>query len=112
LTLVIEETFGTPCITYSAISAFDTLDAAIENLRVRERMPSPKGVGFTVPQSGTQSATAVARHPKTVEIIAAWVNKCDFLDAAIWTALGSNFQEKTGEPFSAEAAIPISRSAR
>jgi hypothetical protein len=104
LTLVIEDIFGTPCTTYSAISIFDNLDAAIENLRVRERMPSSKGVGFTVPQSGTQSATAIGRHPKTVEIIEAWVNKCDF-DAAIWTALGSNFQAKMGEPFSVKAAL-------
>jgi hypothetical protein len=27
------------------------------------------------------------------------------LDAAIWTALGNNFEEKTSEPFSVKAAI-------
>jgi hypothetical protein len=44
------------------------------------------------------------RHPQAVKTIAAWVNTCGF-DAAIWTALGSNFEEKTGEPFSVKAAI-------
>ena len=66
-------------------------------------MPSRKGVGFvTLP--GRQSATAVERHPQAVRTIAAWVNTHG-LDAAVWTALGSNFEEKTSEPFSVEAAI-------
>jgi hypothetical protein len=104
LTLVIEDSFGTPCITYSAISAFDDLDAAIENLRLRERMPSGKGVGFVAPYVGRQSATAMERHPRAVQSIVAWINKCGF-DAAIWTALASNFEEKTSEPFSAKTAI-------
>ena len=66
-------------------------------------MPSRKGVGF-VTSPGRQSATAVERHPQAVRTIAAWVNTHGF-DAAVWTALGSNFEEKTGEPFSVEAAI-------
>jgi hypothetical protein len=36
LTLVVDETFGAVCTTYSAPSAIETLDAAIENLRLRE----------------------------------------------------------------------------
>ena len=32
LTLVIDESFGAPCVTYSALSVFDDLDTAIENL--------------------------------------------------------------------------------
>ena len=104
LTLVVDEAVGAPCITYSAMSAFDNLDAAIENLRDRENMPSPKGVGFTVPHCGWRSARAVERHPQAVKTITAWVNANGF-DAAIWTALGNNFAEKTGEPFLVEAAI-------
>jgi hypothetical protein len=104
LTLVIDETFGVPCIAYSASSVFDDLDAAIENLRDREGMPNSRGVGFTVADRGRQSAPASERHPHAVKIIAAWVN-ANGLDAAIWTALGSNFAEKTSEPFSVEAAI-------
>jgi hypothetical protein len=101
---VIEEALGTPCITYSAISAFDNLDAAMENLSDREHMPSPKGIGFTVPARGRTSPRAVERHPRAVKIITAWANAKGF-DAAIWTALGSNFAEKARESFSVEAAI-------
>ena len=104
LALVIDEAFGAPCITYSALSAFDTLDAAIENLRDREKMPSPKGAGFTVPRSGKRSGRAIERHPQAVRAITAWVNENGF-DAAIWTALGNNFAEKTGGPFLVGAAI-------
>ena len=104
LTLVIDEAFGAPCITYSAMSAFDNLDAAIENLRHRERKPSPEDIGFTVPHCGRRSARAIERHPQAVKTITAWVNANGF-DAAIWTALGNNFAEKTGEPFMVEAAI-------
>ena len=104
LTLVFEEVFGAPCIAYSATSGFDNLDAAIENLRDREHMPSPEGIGFTIPDRGRQSARAVECHPRAVKVITAWANSKGF-DAAIWTALGSNFAEKAREPFSAEAAI-------
>ena len=38
LTLAIDETFGAVCTTYSAPSALESLDAAIENLRKREGM--------------------------------------------------------------------------
>jgi hypothetical protein len=104
LTLVIDEAVGAPCITYSAMSAFDNLDAAIENLRHRENMPSSKGVGFTVPRYGRRSVRAVGHRPQAVKTITAWVNANGF-DAAIWTALGNNFADKTGEPFLVEAAI-------
>jgi hypothetical protein len=103
LTLVIEDALGTPCATYSVASAFDDLYLAIENLRVREGMPNGKGVGF-ITSSRIQSATAMERHPRAVKTISEWINKCGF-DAAIWTALGSNFMEKTSEPFSVKAAI-------
>jgi hypothetical protein len=91
LTLVIDEIFGAPCITYSAISGFGNLDDAIENLRLREGMPNGKGVGFIAPCCRRQSATAMKRHPRAVKMITAWVNNCGF-DAAIWTALGSNLR--------------------
>lgn len=104
LTLVIDETFGKPCVTYSAPSGFDDLDAAIGNLRDREGMPNPRGVGFTIAGRARQSATATERHPNAVKTITAWVN-ANALDAAIWTALGGNFAEKTSEPFSVETAI-------
>ncbi len=46
LTLVIDEAFGIVCKTYSAPSAIQSLDEAVENLRGRERMSSAGEVGF------------------------------------------------------------------
>jgi hypothetical protein len=106
LTLAIDETFGAICKTYSSPSALKSLDAAIENLRVREGAPNTRAIGFVEPASGRQSDVAMERHPEVVATIAAWAAANGY-DAAIWTALESNFDEpdKGGEPFSVSAAI-------
>ena len=86
-------------------SALQTLDAAIENLRKREGTIASE-IGFVEPASGRQSDVAMERHPQVVATIAAWAESAGY-DAAIWTALASNFDEpgKGGEPFSVTAAI-------
>jgi hypothetical protein len=106
LTLVIDEACGADCITYCATSLLGDLGAAIENLRVREGMPGPKGVGFVDIASGKSSDRAMERHPKAVARITTW-GKLGGYDAAIWTALASNFGEKgkAREPFSVDAAL-------
>ena len=106
LTLVIDETFGSVCTTYSAPSALDTLDAAMKNLQAREDMRDVRGVGFVDLVSGTQSDIAMQRHPDAIATIAAWAQSNGY-DAAIWSALASNFHEpgKGGEPFSVTAAM-------
>ncbi len=106
LTLAIDETFGALCRTYSAPSALESLDAAIDNLRLRAGAPNARAVGFVEPASGRQSDVAIERHPEAVATIAAWAASSGY-DAAIWTALVSNFEEagKGGEPFSVTAAI-------
>lgn len=106
LTLVINEAFGASCQTYVSESASGGLNAAVENLRLREGMPSAKGVGLFDVASGNESDRANERHPQAVAAIKAWA-KLNRFDAAIWTALASNFDEpdKAGEPFSVEAAI-------
>jgi hypothetical protein len=104
LTLAIDETVGTACTIYSGRSAFKNLDDAIENLRERENMPGPKGVGFTVLRAHKQSQTAIERHPTAVRTITEWLSASGF-DAAIWTALATNFVERTKVHFSAAAAI-------
>ena len=105
LTLAIDEDVGAVCTTYSAQSAHDDLDQAIENLRAREGT-NPRDVGFAEPASGRESRIAMDRHPQAVASIAAWAAANGY-DAAIWTALKSNFDEwgKAGEPFSVTAAI-------
>jgi hypothetical protein len=106
LTLVIDESFGAICKTYSAPSALQHLAAAIENLYQREGMLSARGVGFVEPASGQPSDIAIERHPEAVATIAAWATANGY-DAAIWTALASNFDDLNagGEPFSVTAAI-------
>lgn len=115
LTLVIDEALGASCATYAAPSNFGDLDGALENLWVREGFegePLPRNlrnhgrVGFVKVSLGKQSEKAVKRHPQSVAAITAWVKANDY-DAAIWTALASNFHEpeRAGEPFSVEAAI-------
>jgi hypothetical protein len=106
LTLVVDERFGLACTTHSAPSALQDLDAAIENLRLREGMRSGRGIGFVEVASGRQSDVALARHPDAVATIAAWTESNGY-EAAIWTALASNFDEpdRGGEPFSVTAAV-------
>ena len=105
LTLAIDEDVGAVCTTYSAESAHDDLDAAIENLRTREGTKAWE-IGFAEPASDRQSEVAMDRHPQAVASIAAWAASNGY-DAAIWTALKSNFDDwgKAGEPFSVTAAI-------
>ncbi len=105
LTLAIDETFGDVCTTYTAASALESLDAAIENLRRREETDA-RNIGFAEPASGRESDIALQRHPQVVATIGAWAGANGY-DAAIWTALASNFDQsgKGGEPFSVTAAI-------
>lgn len=105
LTLVVDETFGAVCTTHSAPSGLQDLDAAIENLRIREKT-NARSVGFVEVASGRQSNVALERHSDAVATIAAWTQASGY-DAAIWTALASNFDEpdKGGEPFSVTAAL-------
>jgi hypothetical protein len=104
LTLIIDETFGTLCQTYAAVSAFDNLDDAVENLRLREEMPNAADVGVIITASPERSALAAERHPHAVETIADWALHAGY-GAAIWTALGSVFETQTKEPFSVTAAM-------
>ena len=102
LTLAIDQDDGTLCKSYAAPSAFATLEEAIANLVERERTAA-RHIGFVDLASGRRGDEAVERHPASVETIAAWAQASGY-DAAIWTALPSNFAE-FGEPFSTTAAL-------
>ena len=106
LTLAIDETFGALCKTYSAPSTLESLDAARDDLCLSDRMADAHAIGFVEPASGRQSDLAMQSHPQVVATIAAWAQSLGY-DAAIWTALTSNFDEwgKGGEPFSVSAAL-------
>jgi hypothetical protein len=105
LTLAVDEDFGAVCTTHAVPSALQDLDAAIENLRAREGTITAR-IGFVDLASGKRSDFATQRHPDAVATITAWAQSNGF-DAAIWTALASNFDEpgKGGEPFSVTAAL-------
>ncbi|HEX9168734.1 MAG TPA: hypothetical protein VF886_07395 [Roseiarcus sp.] len=105
LTLAIDENFGDVCTSYSAPCALADLDQAVENLGLREGT-SAGNIGFVEPASDRESDIALERHPQVVATIAAWTEASGY-NAAIWTALASNFDEwgKGGEPFSVTAAI-------
>ena len=106
LTLAIDEGFGALCKTYSAPSSLESLDAARDNLCQREGMADARVIGFVEPASNRQSDLAMESHPQVVATIGAWAESLGY-DAAIWTALTSNFDEwgKGGEPFSVSAAL-------
>jgi hypothetical protein len=103
LTLVIDDDIGVHCQTYVALSAFGDLEAARENLRIREGLSHVNGIGFAV-KGGDTSAQAIQRHPRALQAIEAWLAASDF-DAVIWTALANNFADRAGEAFSIEAAL-------
>lgn len=106
LTLVIDEERGTPCTTYAAPSIHTDLDEAIDNLRRREDMPGPSGIGFVDVYAHTSSDVAWDRHPRAITAIETWAMRYGFR-AVIWTALDSNFHEPdmAGVPFSIDAAL-------
>src|SRR5271156_6442277 len=72
LTLAIDETFGAICKTYSVPSALESLEAARDNLCLREGMANARAIGFVELGSGRQSDVAMERHPQAVATIAAW----------------------------------------
>jgi hypothetical protein len=95
LTLVIDEANGVPIQTLYALAATASLEEAIENLRGREGTNS-RGIGHV--RNGGHPQSRVEKP------ILDWVVDNGF-DAVIWTALGSNFEQKTGKPYCVESAL-------
>ena len=108
LTLVIDETHGTSQTTWSIQSGYEDLNSTISNLQERERMPNPNPVGFLDLNTGRLSDRARNHHPTACNTIAQWASRQQF-DAVIWTALGPNFQQRSGKVFSTMAAIDYLR---
>ena len=104
LTLVVDEQHGVDVPTRYALSAFTTLDDAIENLRIRENAPNRSRIGYVDLAHNRTAPYALRNHPGACDSIRAWAGQVGFA-AAIWTALGPRFQEKALEPFSVDAAV-------
>jgi hypothetical protein len=63
LTLVIDRTYGAPCVTYHALSSFHELDTAIENLRIREGMLTSERIGFVNLMTREENQRIRSRQP-------------------------------------------------
>jgi hypothetical protein len=74
-----------------AMSGYENLDDAIENLRLREGMPSSRNIGYLDLVNNQKNG----RFPKIIEDVENWA-KSKNLDAIIWTDLPSNFKDVTG----------------
>jgi len=99
LTLVVDHTDGVPVSTRHAVSGRANTEQAIEDLRVREGT-SPNHIGFVNLPKGDKRS----RIPEVGTAVEDWA-AANRYDAAIWTDLPPNFEERTGKTFSVEQAI-------
>ena len=91
-----------PVSTRYAMSTLDGVEAAVKNLQEREGAPTVKAIGVIA--GTTQTDYALQQHPHACGCIRAWAEQLS-IDAVIWTAIGPRFVERTGVPFSVDAAI-------
>ncbi len=85
--------------TYWTMGTYKNLDMARENLQKREGT-IPDFI-HSLTKKGNASGNIL---PEIKDSIAEWLRHHD-VDAAVWTGLPSNFQEKRGCPFSVDEAM-------
>lgn len=103
LTLVIDADNGVEAKTYSAQSKRSDLGDAIADLRDREGTIR-KRIGFIEAANSNSSKLEFRDQIDVFENIQAWCKNSNY-DAAVWTALPSQFKEQTNLDFSADNAI-------
>ncbi|HKF53335.1 MAG TPA: hypothetical protein VKB26_13550 [Candidatus Acidoferrales bacterium] len=86
--------------TYWAASECHTLDEACQNLKNREQAQKIDDIHWLTAKEQHTSADQ-----GTAARIREWLQAKNFLGAAIWTGLRSNWTEKVGTPFTVEHAI-------
>jgi len=106
LTLVIDELNGTEVCTRYALSPRTDLKDAVEDLMRRE-CTVPDCIGFVDLANGTTNQI----YSSITKQIRDWPRRSG-VDAVIWTALKSNFEERTAEQFAVERAITYLQSLR
>jgi hypothetical protein len=100
LTLVIDSENGVPVPTRFVASDLLSSAASIANLGEREGMQAPfRRIGYVDLVSGAARLDRVDS-----QIMWQWAGTHGF-DAVIWTDLASNFEERTGNRFTIEAAL-------
>jgi len=103
LTLVIDDANGNECTTQYVRSPRADLDDAIRDLQLREGT-GKKWIGFVDIVHGK---TSCSMFPEQIDVsgqIHRWCAKTEF-DAAVWTALRSNFNDEKKKAFSVNAAV-------
>lgn len=96
LTLVIDNDNGSETTVAWCLSTRGSVEDAICDLRCRE--------GTTVENIDCQRVSEEPDPTSVDDPVAAWA-RTRGLDAVIWTALKSNFQQCTGRAFSVDAAV-------
>lgn len=74
------------------------------NLQEREGTQNLNRIGFVNLRESKSCIRAQGQHPIACKRIEEWA-QLHGMDAVIWTALGPRFEQKTGEPFSVDAAV-------
>lgn len=106
LTLVIDEDHRTSTTVAWCLSKRTNMDDAVRDLRCREGT-TLENIGQVSVSRGAELVTPGAAS----DPISAWAQSKE-LDAVVWTALGSNFEEKAKEPFTLEAAVSYVKTLR
>jgi hypothetical protein len=99
LTLVIDPEHGIPTTVAWCLSKREMIDDVICDLRCREET-TPQNIGHIC--IDMQAAHPVAPETEAPHVV--WARTKE-LDAVVWTALKSNFEEKVKKPFSVGAAV-------
>jgi hypothetical protein len=96
LTLVIDSEHGSQITSAWCLGRRADFEQAIEDLKVREGTGRRK-IGYV------HGGDRQSRDAKIANAVQAWATEHK-LDGVVWTDLESNFKEKTGRPFSIDAA--------
>ncbi len=108
LTLVIDPDNGAEIETYHAKSVRSDLGDAIADLRDREGTIR-KRIGFVEVGSGNNSISEFTDQADVSGTLIQWCKDSNY-EAAVWTALPSQFQKQTDMEFSVENAITYLKS--
>ncbi len=103
LTLVIDPVNGAAVQTYVALSKRSSLADAVADLRDREGTVI-KRIGFIEMAKGDTSKAKFADQIDIFQNVQTWCESSNY-DAAVWTALPSQFKEQTNMEFSVDNAI-------
>lgn len=102
LTLVVDEKNGVDVPTRYILSSRTDMAGAIENLRVREKAPSDRGIGIFDRSNELRNDHAMRSAPAAYSRISAWATEFA-MDGVIWTAIPPRFLD--GKDFSVVAAV-------